>query len=101
MGLLAIMLIHLIRMAKWVAEGPERNRELMLERKRKAEHRRREPKHHFSDSSYVQQIKQTEEGMDSALQQGLKAATSSDADTRKRNLPRSSSGPSAKKPKHW
>lgn len=88
-------------MAKWVSEGPERSRQLAEERKRRTEQRRSEPKHNFSDSSYVNQIKQTEESMDSALQQGLKAATSSttDADTRKRNLPGSSSGPSTKKPK--
>ena len=90
-----------IRMAKWVAKGPERSQERIEERKRKSERRRSEPKHDYSDPSYMSQIKQTEESMDSALQQGLMAATTSDPDTRKRNLPGTSSGPSSKKPKLW
>lgn len=40
------------------------------ERRKRLEKRRAEPRHTFDDHTYMQQIKDTEENMDSALRQG-------------------------------
>lgn len=65
------------RLAEWVAKEPERRKRSAEEKKKKLEKRRSEPKHHFNDTSYMDQIRSTEENIDNALQQGLQAAASS------------------------
>ena len=60
-----------------MAKEPERRKKSAEEKRKKLEKRRSEPKHHFNDTSYMDQIRSTEENIDTALQQGLQAAASS------------------------
>ena len=80
-----------------MAQEPERKKKCMEQRRKKLAQRRSEPKHHFSDPSYMEQIQSTEDNIDTALKQGLQAAASS---TNKRALPGSSAS-AAKKQKMW
>lgn len=70
------------RLAKWMALEPERKKKCMEQRRKKLERRKNNPKHHFNDTSYMDQIRLAEENIDTALQQGLQAKASS-TDTRK------------------
>ena len=79
------------RIAEWVAAEGERKRERAEKRKRKLQKMMEEPKHKFEDSSYMEQIRSTEEGMEDSLKQGLSQAGPSGEGAR---------GP-AKKPKLW
>ena len=89
-------------MAKWMAEEPERKRKKIEEKRKRLEQRRSEPKHHFNDSSYLNQIRSTEENMNVALQQGMQAAaTATDSKGVKRKLPELSLGGTRKKQKMW
>lgn len=84
-----------------MAEEPERKKKLIEMRKRKREQKRTEPKHHFNDSSYMAQIRSTEENIDAALEQGIHAASLATAGV-KRKLPgESSSSNGTKKQKIW
>lgn len=82
-----------------MADEPERKKKCREERKKKLEQRRNKPKHNFNDSSYMDQIRSTEESMDSALQRGMQAATSTKGT--KRKLHEGPSNSVAKKPRIW
>lgn len=88
------------RLAEWAAQEPERKKKAVEERKKKHDQRRNEPKHQFNDSSYMDQIRSTEENINTALQQGFQAATTSATTGQKRRLPGPSERPT-KKQKIW
>ncbi len=44
---------------------------MAVEKKKRLEKRRAEPRHYFDDPSYMEQIRSTEESMDDALKQGV------------------------------
>lgn len=81
-----------------MAEEPERKKKCLERRKEKREKQRRQPKHQFNDPSYMDQIRSTEENIDSALQQGLAASTETRS---KRKLPEASTRGAVKKQKIW
>lgn len=89
------------RMAKWMAQEPERKKKLIEEKKKRLEKHRNEPKHHFNDSSYMDQIHSTEENIDNALQQGMQAASSAIVTGTKRSLPEQSYSTTTKKQRFW
>ena len=84
-----------------MSEEPERNRKHAENKRKKHEQRRSEPKHYYDDSTYMDQIKKTEENMDVSLQQGIQAvAAAMDSKGKKRKSADISSG-SRKKQKMW
>lgn len=85
-----------------MAEEPERKKKVMEEKRKKLEKRRSEPKHYYNDSSYMDQIRSTQDNIDTALQQGMQAAASvSDSKGKKRKLSESSFDATVKKQKIW
>lgn len=85
------------KLAEWAAQEPERKKKSVEERKKR---QRKEPKHQFNDSSYMDQIRSTEENINTALQQGFQAATTSATTGQKRRLPGPTERPT-KKQKIW
>ncbi len=80
------------RVAEWVAGESDRNRQRTERKKRRQQKLLEEPRHTFDDSSYMDAIRSTEEGMAESLKRGLQQD----------NDPSSSSSlPPAKKAKLW
>ena len=74
----------------------------MEEKKQKLERRRVTPKHYFNDPTYMEQIRSTEDNIDTALQQGLQAAsTTTEHKASKRKLQEEAPSTSTKKQKFW
>lgn len=97
--------VYILRMAKWMSEEPERKKKRREAKQKKREQQRSQPKHYFSDSTYMDQIQSTEKEIDSALQQGMHAAAAAVAvtDTKgaKRKMTEPSCSTSTKKRKIW
>lgn len=89
-------------MAKWMTQEPERRKKSIEDKKKRLEQRRAEPKHYFNDPTYMTQIISNEDAIDSALQQGIQAASSATTiKGTKRKILDESSSKSRKKPKIW
>ena len=58
------------RLAKWASGEAERKRKEAEEKLQRLERKRAGPKHNFDDTSYMEQIKSSEEEMGGALKQG-------------------------------
>lgn len=58
------------RLAKWASGEAERKRKEAEEKQQRLERKRAGPKHNFDDTSYMEQIKSSEEEMGGALKQG-------------------------------
>ena len=59
------------RIAKWIANEPERKKKKLEEKQKKLKRYKNAPKHKFDDPTYMEQIRDVEENMDSALKQGM------------------------------
>ncbi|KAJ7384780.1 silencing defective protein Sde2 [Desmophyllum pertusum] len=65
------------KIAEWVSKQADREREKEEKKQARLARRRAMPKHTFDDQSYTEHIQQNSERIEDALQQGLKAASSS------------------------
>ena len=78
------------RLAEWMAAEKERKKERAERKKRRLQKMLQEPKHKFEDTSYMESIKSTQEGMADSLKLGLQQDTSV-----------ATAGPASKRPKLW
>ena len=79
------------RVAEWVAGESERKRQRTERKKKRQQKLLEEPRHTFDDSSYMDAIRSTEEGMADSLKRGLQQD----------NTSASAAAPPAKKAKLW
>ena len=84
------------RISDWIAAEPERKRQRAEKKMKRLKRLTEQPKHKFDDHSYMEQIKDTEEGMVDSLKQGLAAAVAG-----KRTREDNGHGEPSKKPKMW
>ena len=58
------------RVSKWIEDEPERKRRQREEKRKRLLKKKDPPKHFFDDQAYMEQLRNNEDEIDSALKQG-------------------------------